>query len=109
MFFHHLINKEETSIARKVLEELIKSSKKGDFVNQIKIDLKTCNTMLAFEEIANQSKNEMKRIAKSACRKACFDELINIKNNKSKGEQLVYKSFETQSYFNPEKKFPLKT
>ena len=101
MFLFHLLTSEESSISKRVLLQQTKSPMSGDWVNFVKEDLKEINLNYSFSEISEFPKSKFKVIVKNAIKQACFESLLKDKAKLSKGSEIKYDKFQTQSYLKP--------
>ena len=80
---------------------MIKLPTKGDWIHDVKKDLKEFEITLSFEEISVISKKHFKLMVKKACKKACFKSLELERENQSKGREIKHFNLQTASYFQP--------
>ena len=105
MFLFHLLTSEDSSISKQVLLQQAKSPMSGDWVNYVKEDLKELKLNYSFSEISEFSKTKFKVIVKNAIKQSCFESLLKDKAKLSKGSNIKYNRFQTQTYLKPEQEF----
>ena len=108
-YLFHLLTVTEPSLAKMVFDQQVQRPCKDDWANLVKKDLKDLNICLSFAEILLLSKRKFKAIVKSACKDACFRKLLSQKQKLSKGSEIDYIKFETQSYLKPGHGLPTET
>ena len=57
MYLHHLLNSNESSLAKQVLMQQTKKPLKSDWITSVKIDVDQIKVKMSFEEIASFSKS----------------------------------------------------
>ena len=105
LFLQNLLTTNRESLVSKVFHRQILSTRPGDFISQVRHDLKELSISLSFSEIADMSKFSFKAVVNKAVREACFVSLCKEKSVLSKGREIEYESLETQPYLKPESKF----
>ena len=83
-YFHHLLNSDDNSIARKVLFQQMKKPFKCDWISPLQEDLDEFQLNMSFDQISSVSKNKWKKIVKIAIKKltlkTCVRRSLDIKN-----------------------------
>ena len=101
LYLHHLLSSETESLAHDVLIQMIQNPKKGDWLEEVKNDLRDFDLSSDIEQIKHFSKNQIKDLVKKRSRETYFRLLLNDKSKLSKGQEIVYQSFEQQTYLKP--------
>ena len=70
----------------------VQDMKKTDWAHQITQDMKELNLQYSFADIESMSKQQFKKIIKTACREKAFTYLQDERKHLSKGQDLQYKS-----------------
>ena len=73
---------------------------KKDWVTTVKNDLDPFVLVLTFDDIVNMSKNQLREKVKDAFKNTAFESLLKLKEGNSKGEDIIYGSFNLQLYLN---------
>ena len=97
-YFHHLLNTDNNSIARKVLFEQMKKPYKSDWISTLQEDLNEFQLNMTFDQISSASKNHWKKTVKKACLDTAFKFLMSQKSKQSKGKEIEYSSLQMQNY-----------
>ena len=102
LFLQYILKENKESLLYKFFEAQSKHPQKGDWVLQIKEDLKDVELNLTFSEIKCMSDFSFNTRVKKAIMKSAFKYLIAKKNRPgSKGSILKYDELKLQSYFLP--------
>ena len=72
---------------------------KGDWTEQVKMDLKDLNIPCSFQYIESKSKEGFKRIVKTKTKELAFTYLRTLQQKHSKLNQLHYSELKLQKYF----------
>ena len=76
---------------------------KGDWVEIVKKDLQDFKINESFDEIAKIKENVFKKRVTKACRTYSFNKLMEIKERKEKGRNLVFDQLKIQPYLYSDK------
>ena len=106
MYYHNLLSSDDSSLSKKVLMAQIRDPKRTDWFKLVKRDLEDLNIQINPDEIVKFSKDSLKKKVREACKNAFFNSLIAKKNKMSKGKEIKYKAFETQTYLKGENNVP---
>ena len=98
LYLHHLLTTDQSSLVSQVFQEQVRKSKSKDWVHSVIKDLEDLEIDLLFSQIASIGKQPFKQLVKESCENACFKSLIKEKEKLSKGREIQYTNFETQSY-----------
>ena len=101
-YLFHLLTTNVPSIAKHILDEQLRKSSKGDFINIVRKDLKEFQINMSLEEISTLSKFTFARILKTACKEACFKRLLTDRQKLSKGREIKYDKLQIQNYLKSE-------
>ena len=99
MYLHHVLNRPESEIIRKVYEVQKNIPTKNDWFAVVKENMQDLMINLSDEEISQMSKQKFKKIANSAVEKAAIDHLNKITCSHSKPENLIKTSLKSQKRF----------
>ena len=72
---------------------------KGDWTEQVKLDLQEFNIPIDFDYISSKSKDSFKKMVKRKAKELVLKKLLISKANHSKMANLEYNNMEMQSYF----------
>ena len=97
LYLHHLLTSND-SLAKDILNEMIKFPLKNDWILTIKRDLEELNINLSYDEISTFSKSSFKKLTKKASKTFSFLHLMKEKAKLSKGSDLNYNELKTQNY-----------
>ena len=98
MFLHYILHQNESSLLFKFFNAQLDNPVKGDWSEQVLLDLKEINLQLTLEEIKNLSKETFRVKLKKAIDGAALKWLIEEKEKKSKIKSLNYEQLKMQSY-----------
>ena len=104
LYYHSLMNSDNSSVSKEVLLGQIKKPKTGDWYKLIEKDLKKIHIGASPSEIAILSKEEIRKKLRKSCSEAFFDTLRAKQGASSKGKEISYSRLETQSYLKSESK-----
>ena len=102
LFFHSLMNSDNSSLSKQVLLGQIRNPKSGDWYKLIQKDLKDINMKTSPDELAILSKEAVKKKIREACSETFFNKLIEKQRISSKGKEIHYTRFEMQNYLKAE-------
>ena len=97
-FLKYVLNEDMGSILREVYEAVKCESRKGDFVYQVKQDLKDLNISMSEEAIRNCSKSQWKILVKRQVKSAAFQYLIKENNQTDKTRDIWFDNLKMSSY-----------
>ena len=84
---NYILNESIKSIIRQVYDVLKQDSRKGDFLNLVKKDLKHCNIQMTEEEIKIYTKTRWKNLVSNKVKLTAFvylvEENFKLKNTKN--------------------------
>ena len=100
-FLHYMLNEDQDSLIRSVLDAQIRNPCSGDWITTVFSDLKTLEINLSLEEIQRFSKINFKEMVKEKARKKSFQYLLKIKESHSKTSNLGYSGLGLQEYLKP--------
>ena len=100
-YLHHLLTAGVQSLAKQVFDKQTENGSNGTWVNLIVKDLANLKLNLSFDQISNLSKQRFKALVRNACMELCFKQLLSDKFKLSKGSEITYHKFSTQSYLKP--------
>ena len=101
-FLHHILNEPMESMIRQVFEEMKNESKKGDFYDLIKKDLKALEIKATENEINKHTKNQWKRYLKLKIKESALKHLIAENMNK-RTKNIDYEELDMQGYLKQNK------
>ena len=96
IYYWTLLNKPEEELVRKVFNVQKKFPVKGDWIEQIELDLQQLEIELSEAEIKSMKKDAFKKLIKEKLEQNAFNFLENLKENHSKTEKLT--DFKLQNY-----------
>ena len=97
-YLHYLLTSPPGEMLTNVFKAQMRNTMKGDWVEIVKKDLEDFGIKETFEEIAKKKEKAFKKDVTNACKVYSFNKLLKEKEKRSKGENLIYKKFEMQSY-----------
>ena len=97
-FLKYLLDENDDSMIRKVYETQKSESRKGDFVHQIKADMKEIGLEIKDTEIIKYNKTKWSKTVNEKIEKAALKELIIENETKTKTKYLQYKTLDMQGY-----------
>ena len=100
-FLHYMLNEDEDSLIRSVLNAQIQNPTNGDWITTALEDIKSLEINLSLEEIQRLSKVNFKKMLKENVRIKSFQYLLNIKESHSKTINLEYSALSLQNYLKP--------
>ena len=92
------MNESTESMIRKVYMEQKKDSKKGDFISQIKQDMKDIKLEIKDEEVETMSKWKWKNVINEKVESAAFEFLIKENAKKEKTGHILFDKLEMNEY-----------
>ena len=92
------MNESETSMIRKVYDELKSDSRIGDSVDLVQKYMEDIRIDLSEEEIGSASKLEWKKYVKDKVNEAALEYLTNINSNKSKTKHIQFHTLRLCDY-----------
>ena len=98
MYHHHIITREDTETIKKIYNKQKEDPIKGDWVELVKKDFLFLGIEMNESDIKSSSKEEYKKKINQLLYKAAFCEYMREKAEKSKLEQLQYKTLQLQPY-----------
>ena len=101
-FLWYLIHQKEESLLSNFFLAQCEDPIKGDWVSQVKEDMKVLNIELTFESIKTYSKDSFKLLVKNQIRKAAFAGLKEIQESHSKSKKIDYSELKMQEYLLPD-------
>ena len=72
---------------------------RGDWTEQVKLDLKDFNIPRSFDHILSKSKDAFKKMVKIKAKEYALNKLIEKQKTHSKMKNLTYKDLKIQEYF----------
>ena len=90
LYLHRLLKRSPNELIKRVYLAQKDDPSDGDFCNLVASDLETLGL--------HRTKTQIKLLLKKQARKSTFDYLLNLKTEKSKMENLKYKTFHLQPY-----------
>ena len=99
IYLHHVLNRPESEIIRKVYEVQKNIPTKNDWFGVVKQNMEDLKINLSDKEISQMSKQKFKKIVNSAVEKAAIDHLNKIARSHSKSENLIKTSLKREEYF----------
>ena len=97
-FLKYILDENIDSMIRQVYEAQKADSKKGDFIEQIKEDVKEMNWSVTENEIISNTKAKWNKKVKEKIEKLAFEALEKENRGKSKTKHLKYRCLEMQPY-----------
>ena len=97
-FLKYILNESTESMIRKVYTEQKKDSKKGDFISQIKQDMKDVQLDIEDEEVETMSTWKWKNVINNKVESAAFEFLIKENDNKQKTSHILFDKLEMNDY-----------
>ena len=104
LYYHHLLNCEDSSISKQILLSQIKKPQVGDWIKTLEKDLRDLKVNQNRDQIAAHSKEAFKRLIRESCKEAFFEHLKLKKEKINKGKEINYPTLETQKYLQGEHK-----
>ena len=101
LYLFHLLTVGGTPLVKQVFNQQLEKQTVGDWTQTVKNDLKVLNINLSFSQIASLSKQKFKTLVRASTLRACFQYLLSEKQKLSKGSEIEYTNFKTQSYLKP--------
>ena len=101
LYLFHLLTVEGMPLVKQVFEKQLLKTTFGDWTKTVTKDLEDLNINLSFSQIASLSKQKFKMIVSASTKRTCFQYLLREKQKLSKGSEIQYTKFETQSYLKP--------
>ena len=101
-FLWYLIHQKEESLLSNFFLAQCEDPTKGDWVSQVKEDMKVLNIELTFESIKTYSKDAFKLLVKNQIRKAALAGLKEIQETHSKSKKMDYSELKMQEYLLPD-------
>ena len=98
LYHHHIITREDTETIKKIYYKQKEAQIKGDWLELVKKDFLFLGIEMNESEIKLTNKLEYKKKIKRLLYKAAFSEYIKEKAEKSKLNQLEYKTLHLQQY-----------
>ena len=98
-YLHYLANLGQSEMLYKVFITQWKYPDKGDWTEQVKIDLKDFKLDWSLKDFVSKSKNSFKRMLKKKTKEVAFEYLLKLKEGHSKMSHLNYTELKMQSYF----------
>ena len=92
MYYWTLLNKDDSELAKKVLETQQLLSSKNDWVLQLQNDLKECRIELSEAEIKRMKKEQFKSLVKKRIKTLSMEYLIGLRSKLSKSENLLHQN-----------------
>ena len=71
-FLWYLIHQKEDSLLANFFQAQCEDPTKGDWVSQVKEDMKSLNIEMSFEKIKRFSKDAFKKTCQKACHSSCL-------------------------------------
>ena len=99
MFLHYILNEEDNSLIKQVLQEQIKDPVKNDWILTVREDLEELEIGVDFKDIEELSKDSFKRFIDKKIEEKVLKYLNNIKSNHKKVSHIKHESLELQNYF----------
>ena len=97
-YLHYLANQKENSMLYKVFMSQWKYPDKGDWVEEVKSNLKELGINLSLAEIKSKSKLSFKRLVKVKTKEYALEYLLSLKVKHSKLSSLQYSDLSMQKY-----------
>ena len=97
-FLKYILDEPMDTMIRNVFEEQKKETRKGDFINLIKIDLKELELNIQYKEIEKYSKTVLNNMINQSTEKVALKNLIIESKTKSKTKHINYEQLEMSDY-----------
>ena len=101
-FLWYLIHQKEDSLLSNFFLPQCEDPTKGDWVSQVKEDMKVLDMDMTFDNIKTFSKDAFKQLVKKHIRKAAFAGLKEIQETHSKSKKMSYNELKMQEYLLPD-------
>ena len=98
MFLHYLLNRPEQELLYRFFMAQLRDPTEDDWCLTVQDDLQQLNITLSFDDIKALKKEKYKSIVKEAIEKKAFQDLQKMKENHSKGKEIVYGSLQMRKY-----------
>ena len=98
MFLHYILNQSENSLLFKFFNAQLENPVKGDWSEQVLLDISEIDLQLTMQEIKNLSKESFRAKVKKAIERAALIWLIEEKGKKSKVKSLNYDVLKMQNF-----------
>ena len=99
MYLHHILNRPESEIIRRVYEVQKNIPTKNDWFGIVQENMKDLEIELSDEEISEMSKQKFKTIVTTAVEKAAINYLNRKASTHSKSENLIKTRLKREEYF----------
>ena len=77
-FLHYILNQHEDSLLRKVFDAQVDNPIRGDWVNQIDMDIRDLGLYLTYDQIKIISKEQFKKMVKEKVKMKSYEFLTKI-------------------------------
>ena len=98
LYLHTILHRSQTDLIRRVYTAQKADPVKGDFCQLVEGDLKLIGLDITEGEIEQMSRGQLKSKLKQQSKKAAFQYLLEMKDQKSKMDDIEYKTFQLQPY-----------
>ena len=105
-YLHSILTRDKTGMLYTFFITQWTQPTKGDWTEQVKLDLAEFQIPCSFEYIQNKSKDSFKRLVKIKAKELALNKLLGKQGRHSKMEKLRYKDLKQQNYFLNEKLTP---
>ena len=100
MYFHTILQKNETEMVRKVYEAQKIDPSPGDFIELVRRDCENIQLNMSDTDISKLPKQRFRAIIKEKISNSAFKFLQNMKQEHSKMQKVNYEKFEMMQYLN---------
>ena len=107
-FLHYILYQHEDSLLRKVFDAQVDNPIRGDWVNQIEMNIRDLGLYLTFDQIKIISKEQFKKMVKEKVKMKSFEFLTKIQATHSKARNIVYKKLNLQTYLGSDSSLSIK-
>ena len=97
-YLHYLVNLNKSEMLYKVFETQWKYPGRGDWTEEVKVNLIELDINLSIDEMRKKSKNSFKRMVKIHTQEYTLAYLLKIKESHTKMENLHYTEIKLQNY-----------
>ena len=97
-FLWYLMHQKEDSLLSRFFCAQCENPTRGDWVSQVKEDMKSLKIELTFDELKDFSKENFKELVKKHVKITAFAGLKEIQETHSKSKKLEYKEFKMHNY-----------
>ena len=102
-YLHHILSVKPDELISRVYRAQMRRPGKDDWCLSVKQDLLETSIDLDDEAIKGMKKKVFKELVKKKVRLLAFDNMKKLMENNSKGNEIVYRQFDIQSYLRSEK------